>query len=242
MDWVYYHDVMSRFTLRHWHGDVLEFTPKSSDMCRKVVYTPVRTAIGFHSMDVNLEPTDSSMLANLELLAELSETIRVRPQDRNSSQQMEDYKSYIQILEWRVRNIPTHSKPTSYCKQSVFTELFKLATLVYLNRVSGDVLDQTDSTQANLNRAFTLFSQMDCCERQYPLFILGCEARTDEQRLTVLDLISRTEKRNSSRSLNHIRMLVQALWAQDDLAEKELDYWNKLSSIISSCTIIPSLV
>ncbi|KAF2792186.1 hypothetical protein K505DRAFT_350782 [Melanomma pulvis-pyrius CBS 109.77] len=242
MDWVYYHDVMSRFTLRHWHGDVLEIPPKPSDMCHKEVYTPVRTAIGFHSIDAERQPTDSSMLANLELLAELSDTVMARPQDSMSTQQMEDYKGYIRILDWRVRNIPTQTKPTSDREQNVVAELFKLATLVYLNRVSGNLLDQADSIQANLNRAFTLFSQIDCCERQYPLFILGCEARTDEQRVTVLDLISRTEMRSSSRSLNHVRILVQALWAQDDLAEKEVDYWDKMSSIISSCTIIPSLV
>jgi hypothetical protein len=241
MDWVYYHDVMSRFTLRHWHGDVLEIPPKPSDMCSKEVYTPVRTAIGFHSRDA-VPPPDASMLANMELLAELSDAVMTKPHEFISVQQLEDYNGYIRILDWRIRNIPTQSRFTFEDEHSVATELFKLATQIYLNRVTGDLLDQAESIQANLNRAFALFSQMNCCERQYPLFVIGCEARTDEQRLTVLDLISRTEKRSSSRSLNHIKILVQALWAQDDLAEKELDYWNKMSSVISSCTIIPSLV
>ena len=242
MDWVYYHDVMSRFTLRHWRGDVLEIPPQPSDMCRKEVYTPVRTAIGFPSTNVDRLPSDYSMVANLALLAELSENVLEKPLNAMCGQQIEDYKGYIRILDWRVRNILIEYKNTDSQEQTVIAELFKLATLVYLNRVSGNILDQADSIQANLNRAFALFSQMDSCERQYPLFILGCEARTDEQRLTVLDLISRTEQKNSSRSLNHVRILVQALWAQDDLAEKELDYWDKLSAIISSCTIIPSLV
>jgi hypothetical protein len=241
MDWVYYHDVMSRFTLRHWHGDVLEIPPKPSDMCGKEVYTPVRTAIGFHSRDA-VQPTDASMLANMELLAELSDAVMTKPHKYISVQQLEDYKGYIRILDWRIRNIPTQSKFASEGENPIITELFKLATQIYLNRVTGDLLDHAESIQTSLNRAFTLFSQMCCCERQYPLFIIGCEARTDEQRLTVLELISRTEKRSSSRSMNHVKILVQALWAQDDLAEKELDYWTKMGSVISSCTIIPSLV
>ncbi|KAH7383965.1 fungal-specific transcription factor domain-containing protein [Pyrenochaeta sp. MPI-SDFR-AT-0127] len=237
MDWVYYHDVMSRFTLRHWHGDVLEIPPKPAEMCAKEVYTPVRTAIGFPSRNA-VQSTESSMLANMELLVEISDAVMTKPRESISGQQMDDFKGYIRILDWRIRNLPTHFDG----KHSPIHELFLLATQIYLNRVTGDLLNHADNIEAALKRGFSLFSQLDCCERQYPLFVIGCEARTDEQRLTVLDLISRTEKRNSSRSMNHVKILVPALWAQDDLADKELNYWDKMSSIISSCTIIPSLV
>jgi hypothetical protein len=244
MDWVYYHDVMSHFTLRHWHGEVLEIPPKPSDMCRKdlrEVYTPVRPVMGLHSRNA-VQSTDPSMLGNLELLAELSDAVMIHPQDALAVQQFEDYKGYIRILDWRIRNLSTRSDSMHDSEHNVVSEIFKIATLVYLNRVTGDLLDQAESIQSNLDRAFTLFSKMSSCDRQYPLFIIGCEARTDEQRLTVMDLISRTEQRSSSRSLNHVKILVQAIWAQDDLAEKGLDYSKKMSTVISSCTIIPSLV
>ncbi|KAJ4304914.1 hypothetical protein N0V90_000442 [Kalmusia sp. IMI 367209] len=236
MDWVYYHDVMSRFTLRHWHGDVLEIPPKPSNMCDnfvREVYMPVRSAMV--SQDRNaVHSSDSSLLPNLELLAELSDAVTANNCDSMSSHQLEDYKGYIRILDWRIRNIPMQSKSMYESEHAIVVELFKLATLIYLNRVTGDLLDQSGSIKGHLDRAFDLFSHMTYCERQYPLFIIGCEARTDDQRMTVLDLISRTEKQSSSRSLNHIKILVQALWAQDDLADKEVDYWKKMSSVISN--------
>jgi hypothetical protein len=46
-----------------------------------------------------------------------------------------------------------------------------------------------------------------------------CEARTDEDRVVILDLISRTEENTSVRSLQGIKGIIQSLWVQDDLAD-----------------------
>lgn len=121
-------------------------------------------------------------------------------------------------------------------------ELYQLALLVYLHRLSGKALDEPVKTQQRVDKAFNLFSQMDSCQRQFPVFILGCEARTDEQRAVILNLIARTEKSVSSRSFLYVRLLLQAIWTQDDLADKELHYWDKLSSIISCASILPTFV
>ena len=105
-----------------------------------------------------------------------------------------------------------------------------------------DLLDQSARTQQQIDRAFSIFSELSSCKRQFPLLILGCEARTDQQRAIVLDLIARTEKGTSSRPIIQVKILIHAMWAQDDLADQELNYWDKLSSIISACSIVPSLV
>jgi len=67
-------------------------------------------------------------------------------------------------------------------------------------------------------------------QRQFPLLILGCEARTDEDRMVVLDLISGTEQSKSVCTLGNVKSLIQSLWAQDDLTEQELGYVDKVSS------------
>lgn len=159
-----------------------------------------------------------------------------------STQDLDDYKNFLKILDWKIRSIPVPVKGSEISETATIVELYQTAILVYLNRVSGYLLDYSARTQQQIDRAFNLFSQLNSCERQFPVFILGCEARTDDQRATVLDLISRTEKSVSSRSLNHVKILIQAVWAQDDLADRELDYWDKLSTVIGSCTILPSLV
>ncbi|MCJ1314258.1 hypothetical protein MMC25_007938 [Agyrium rufum] len=241
-DWVYYHDVMSRFVLRHWRGETLATVPNMSEDESLIMPPSMRVLDKYQITGIALQCPDPSSAGILELLAELSETVIAQRRDPASLQQIEGHMEYLRILEWRIRNVAIEIKPSSGGEDTVVPELFKFATLVYLNRISDDLLDQASSIKVIITDAFAMFSKLRSCERQYPLFILGCEARTDEQRLTILDLISRTEKQSSSRSLVHVKLLLQAVWAQDDLSDTELDYWDKMSSIISCCTIVPSLV
>jgi hypothetical protein len=159
-----------------------------------------------------------------------------------SIEEVHNYKSFLMMLDWRLRVIPVSATAIGTSEMTVIMELYQLAALVYLNRVSEDLLDQSARTQQQIDRAFSIFSELSSCERQFPLFILGCEARTDDQRAIVLDLIARTERGTSSRPIVQVKILIYAMWAQDDLADQELNYWDKLSSIISACSIMPSLV
>jgi hypothetical protein len=68
-------------------------------------------------------------------------------------------------------------------------------------------------------------------------------SRTDEQRAVILDVISRTEKLSSSRPFNHCKRLLQASWAQDDLAEgNNISHRSKLSMIKGLATVVPAYV
>ena len=183
-----------------------------------------------------------SNLATLDLLSEVCDVLPARAYKTMSIQELDDYRNFLRVLDWRIRGIPASTNVNENPETAKTMELYQLAMLVYLNRVSGNLLDQSARTQQQIDKAFALFSQLSSCERQFPVFILGCEARTDYQRAIMLDLISRTEKRLSSRSLNHVKILIHAIWAQDDLSDRNLDYEEKLSSIISCCSIMPSLV
>ena len=252
--WVYYHDVLARFTLRHWNksarspptGSCTEScTESSADSRTSRETSPFEEPNVEQFMSdirINLCQAPPPKFAILQLLSDVCDAVSAKPDKVMSGQELEDYKSLLSVLDWKIRCLPLSAKDEEASDITTMTELFQLAISVYLHRATGDLLGQSARTQQQIERAFTLISQLGSCERQFPVLIIGCEARTDDQRAIILDLISRTENSVSSRSLNHVKTIVQAVWAQDDLAEYELNYWDKLSSIISCCSIVPSLV
>ena len=151
-------------------------------------------------------------------------------------------KQFLEILDWRIRNIKSPISTQENEESTRIMELYKLAMLVYLHRVTWSQLRQTVNLQTQIDRAFEILDNLGSCERQFPIFIFGCEAQSDAQRVIILDVISSTENSASSRSLNHVRLLLQAIWAQEDLAEGKTNYWNKVSYVISCCTTLPSFV
>jgi hypothetical protein len=120
-------------------------------------------------------------------------------------------------------------------------ELYQLAALLYLERVSRNFSGASDMTSSLTESAFTILKQLDSCNVPLPLFILGLEARTDEQRIIVLGLIERTRKTSLSKSLENVHSMLQAAWTQDDLeTDKDLDYVLKLDTLVTSHLIIPT--
>ncbi|KAJ5570289.1 uncharacterized protein N7459_009719 [Penicillium hispanicum] len=226
LSWVYYHDTLLRFSTLHWHHQPPETPSLLPNTCLETAFSMT-----------------SPFTTTLELLSEGCGVLAVTQAERMPAGQLEDYKNFMKILGWRIRSISA-SEPTvqGQIPLAKTAELFQIATLVYLNRASGNLLDPPYETQQRIERAFTLFSQLSTCERQFPVFVLGCEARTDAERCVVLDLIARTEKGASSRSLLLLKKLIQAVWVQDDLAQGEVDYNEKLSAILSCCSILPTFV
>lgn len=243
MDWVYYHEILARFTLRHWQHDAQRLEMNTTSIWSEVC-THVTDDRAVSHRDFRSSPT----LATLELLSDVCDAIATRPPNTLTPEDVNNYKGFMRLLDWRIRNIQaSHAtgkemEEDGAGEERTLVELYQLAILVYLNRVSGNIFGQGKKVQEHVEKGLSIFAQLDSCERQFPIFILGSEARTDEQRTSVLNLIDRTEKRSSSRSLNHVRLLILAVWAQDDLADKEVNYWDKMSAIISRCSILPSLV
>ncbi|KAL6238510.1 hypothetical protein BDW75DRAFT_247235 [Aspergillus navahoensis] len=143
----------------------------------------------------------------------------------------------LQTLALELQTLPLPDTPDPTL------ELFRLAILVYFNRMTASTLEPRLTTQARIQSALAIFATLDSCPRQFPLFIIGCEARTDEERYTVLELINRTEKTASSRSLVILSALIKAVWVQDDLAgDRELGYREKITAVISACSLLPTFV
>lgn len=117
--------------------------------------------------------------------------------------------------------------------------------MIYLARVTESVSGEVRHLQGFLEEAFALLSRMDSCELQFPLLILSCEARTDDRRLIILDLVQRTEQNTYGRSIDCLRQSLKALWIQEDLVSDEdyvPRYMDRVSGIISLRRFVPSLV
>ncbi|KAB8235393.1 uncharacterized protein BDW43DRAFT_318323 [Aspergillus alliaceus] len=151
----------------------------------------------------------------LNLLSEVFDTMSVKLLHTASDEGIDDYTL--------LRNNPS---------TTMAIKLLQLGMLVYFNRVSGNLLEPAAKADRRIKGAFTKLSQLGPCERQVPLFISDCEARTDGERRTMA----------SSRSLFLVRKMIQAIWVQDDLANGAIDYMDKLSAIISCCAFLSTFV
>ncbi|AEO64645.1 uncharacterized protein THITE_2086135 [Thermothielavioides terrestris NRRL 8126] len=251
LDWVYYHDVLARFSLRHWHRESASKSsrsPLSPSTALSLASSCMLRSTSRQSIPAEPSKSSPPALGLIALLSEVCDAVPARLPPMTPAER-DEYKSFLQILDWRIRSWkpPIPVTTTGYDNNSnntsdaaLVTELFQLATLIYLNRASANTLNQQRRTQQHIDRGFALLARLRTCERQFPVLVLGCEAVGDEQRAVVLDAIARTEQSDRSRSFNYVRHLLQALWAQDDLAAGELDYGEKLSYVHSAPLHLPS--
>jgi hypothetical protein len=166
----------------------------------------------------------------------------------NSLYHSDEYENTLRCLEGRIENtVLSAPEGISDTVSSLNTawvammELFKLAGLIYLNRASRNFSGISPQIDAMVERAYELLDDLETFNPTFPLLIVGCEARTDRQRLRILEHIERAMEMSSLRSLHGLRDILQQVWVQDDLAvDYELDYLNKLDAVISSYQIIPS--
>jgi hypothetical protein len=164
--------------------------------------------------------------------------------ERNHS----DYRSYLISLQEKLISIPIPDIPNEPIPLKLGTqssdvadmELYRLATLIYLGRAADSLGPENASKW--IGKAFNILQRLDAYLRPFPLLIFGLEATTDDQRIAHFDLISRTENNMPMRSLSFIRLMIQSVWVQDDLARRDIGYMDRLSVILSSNEALPTFV
>lgn len=158
-----------------------------------------------------------------------------------------DYRAYLiscqeKLFSIIIPDIPNEPAPIMVGSESANTadmELYRLAALIYLGR-AADSFGQ-DSSSEWVDNAFSILQRLETFAHPFPLLVFGLEATTDDQRLTLLELIGKTENSMSMRSLTSTRLMIQSIWVQDDLASKEICYMDRLSIALSSNEALPSL-
>lgn len=119
-------------------------------------------------------------------------------------------------------------------------QLYKLSALITLERQSTNFSGQSKELDSWVKTAFQLMQQLPELEQPFPLFIVGCEARSDEDRSVVLELMARTKLMEKSANLQFLAHIMKSVWVQDDLAEEIIDYGLKQRSIFGAMNMVPS--
>jgi hypothetical protein len=110
-------------------------------------------------------------------------------------------------------------------------------------RASEKPFDDSAKINALIERAFAVPINAPSCGHFFPLFIIACEANTDEQRASILALINRTEKEAHVRSMKRFKSEIQSFWVQRDLgADDDIirNYLTIMSAVVSSNGVVPS--
>lgn len=180
------------------------------------------------------------------ILQFLSEIFGVLLRAFEQKETVEMFVKRLNVLENKASTLQGFSKQDAVNTHAADTfRLYQIAALIYLTRVSESISGEPRNMQPLLDSVFAEISRMNSCDLQFPLLILGYEARTDEQRIIILDLIQKTEESPTGRMLGCFRNGLKALWVQEDLAaDQEFvpNYMDRLSAIISKSRFIPSLV
>lgn len=170
--------------------------------------------------------------------------ILVEPHDPRS--QAVEYQSRLRSLESTLINDPVAKANITGLdeKEDVIAELYQLATLVYLFNGTASSCVSDHQLDGLVDRGFYLIRKLSTCERAFPLLILGSEARNDEERMLLLELVHKTEAKHNESNLMRIRAGLEMVWSQRDLEAdedeySELSYLHRLDTVIGSACTLP---
>lgn len=136
-------------------------------------------------------------------------------------------------------------KPDPYSEQLTReARLYCLATQVYLERLGRGMERASDKVRVLLDEAFALLETMGRCQHPWPLFVVGLEARDEEERTLMIEVMARALDRRPPGNLALTRRMVQAAWVQRDLSSLEADGEANLmlmyNTVISANRLPPS--
>lgn len=117
----------------------------------------------------------------------------------------------------------THSASLTIDKACIqrIAKFYHLAALTCFHRQFLQIPFQSRSVQPLIKSALNLIAQMEICTSPWPLFVVICEIRTDEQRLQILQTLKQMEVHRRIRNIGVTRMIVEEFWKQRDLADRD---------------------
>ena len=159
---------------------------------------------------------------------------------------IEEIKALERKISRSVGNYgPLHLQyDTPLDRNSMVSDLHRLACLIYVNRAVHCVSGMEFNHERLVREGILLLTKMVTCQNAWPLFIIGCEAIADDQRLAILDVLeqSRTDQRRRSSHIHLIQHMVEAVWKQHDLnAENQVDHLTILDAVVGGVPFIPPL-
>ncbi|KAF5664978.1 hypothetical protein FHETE_6838 [Fusarium heterosporum] len=230
--WIHYCNTVSRFSLRHWQPNITLDQIKASD----IGFDEFHPAVCGHGQPESLEGKPHEIL---HLLSEVFNGVVASSDPHHSTK---EYRNQLYHLESKLRHLGenasnAHAHAVTETPDAIFSlviELYRLSTLIYLRRASLGILPTDKEFMVWVAQAFALLEQLPTCQWPLPLLIFGCEAQSDEQRRTIVDIIHRTIGNQQGKNIATAKRVIETIWIQTDLASGYLDYVHKLGVIISS--------
>lgn len=155
--------------------------------------------------------------------------------------------TYCKTIEWRLKNAQQRIDVMEDIESSNLNEtqilntaeLYRLAAYIYLERIYGQKIP-TEQPRLNSNigdslrGAFQILDKLQLCTSPWPLFIIACEAVTDEHRIKILEVLDTMDNERKIGNVFSMRRIIETLWKQKDLqtcdsAKAQLD-WRNLSN------------
>ncbi|KAH8646015.1 fungal-specific transcription factor domain-containing protein [Tricladium varicosporioides] len=236
LDWLYYHDLLSRFSIHHWHH-------RSSTLVAPYINYPGPQDLRYSHLAIHrpASPAPSPSYAILNLLSEIYDTL-LDPWDPRSRN--EDYDIRLRALEDKIGSLPIMPvSASSGVDDGVAVEVYQMAARIYFVRASKSSWKLSTKMKSLIDNVFAGPLPAHACGHFFPVFILACETRTDERRATVLNLIDRVERSTQIKSIRGLRYTVQSIWVQQDLhadSDLLLNYLGIMSAVIDSSDSLPS--
>lgn len=235
LDWAYYYNVLSRFSLRHWRPQRPDPVTSGVPVCR--------TGRTYKSV-----LCESVQARNMSLvLLDRAASAVLPPSDPKS--QMLEYRENLDELEREIQagchlGMANSERPSPGVLRNatIMDELHRLCALIYLARVSNKYPRGSAKLGSYVSRGFALLGSLPHCWRLLPLMVLGFEARDDDERSLVLQLIGISEETcNFKGRLRYIRGILHAVWTQEDLHAEEgtqVAYSEMLTTIMSATGVM----
>lgn len=157
----------------------------------------------------------------MSIISRLNETI---PSDGS----MEFAPSHNEILiqlEQRLRLLcqslttpgPTFSVPGNESSVLDTAELYRIAALIFLERACRRRPRSAPEVEHLIEAGLSTLQRLQVCAVMWPLFIVACEAETDEQRTIVLAIFEASKQFRKAGNISSVQELTEAVWKQDDL-------------------------
>jgi len=236
LDWIYYHEVLAEFTVRHWK------VPYEGCGFAPTARSPRAIEGSGPKIEDNIGcPTDVLQL----VVHTCRRALVAKPSEMNyANAGMERTKVLEQNISKAVGDYgPIHvpsATPTD--RNTTIADLHRLACLIYVNRTVHCVSGTEFRHRRLVREGILLLTKMITCQNAWPLFIIACEAVGDDQRLAILHVFeqSRQDRRRRSSHIHLIQHMVEAVWNQHDLnAENQVDYLTIFDAVVGGVPFIP---
>ena len=157
----------------------------------------------------------------MSIISKLNDTILT---DDSTKPSLSDIEGLIQ-LEQRLRSLRqylTRQGLTSGDESGVpdvldTAELYRIAALIFLERACRRKSRRSSAVEHLVEAGLAILQRLKVCAVMWPLFIIACEAETDEQRTIVLAIFEKSTKFRKAGNIPCVQGLAEAVWKQDDL-------------------------